>query len=75
MPFQYRTTDYYSLILVGHGPTLLIIGGAMVYTAAYTQFLYTYVMNVHQGQIRKILCPQNISGLIAIPYNDPYHGL
>ena len=34
MQLQYRTIDYInSLIMVGHGPTLLIIGGAMAYIA------------------------------------------
>ena len=33
MQLQCRAIDYYSLILVGHGPTLFIFGGAMAYTA------------------------------------------
>ena len=34
MKLQYRTICYYySLILVGHGPTLLIFGAAMAYIA------------------------------------------
>ena len=33
MQLQYKAIDYYSLILVGHGPTLFIFGGAMAYTA------------------------------------------
>ena len=33
MQLQCKAIDYYSLILVGHGPTLFIFGGAMAYTA------------------------------------------
>ena len=33
MQLQCKAIDYYSLILVGHGPTLLIFGAAMAYTA------------------------------------------
>ena len=44
MQLQYRTIDYInSLILVGHGPALLIIGGACngLYIA-YAVPIYTY---------------------------------
>ena len=53
MQLQCRAIDYYSLILVGHGPTLFIFGGAMAYTAYTVPTPMTEVVYENKGDPNK----------------------